>query len=100
MRKREKSTFLKWAVLFVLAFVLSVPGMTETSFAAANNYTVTVASGYLALRSAKAYDSSNEIGELYTGDVVTVQDSSDSTYWFVYSAKLGKSGYVNCKYLY
>ena len=62
--------------------------------------TVKVSSGYLALRSAKAYDSSNEIGELYTGDVVTVQDSSDSTYWFVYSAKLGKSGYVNCKYLY
>ena len=45
MKKREKSTFLKWAVLFVLAFVLSVPGMTEISFAAANNYTVTVASG-------------------------------------------------------
>ena len=99
MKKREKSTFLKWAVLFVLAFVLSVPGMTETSFAAANNYTVTVASGYLALRNAKAYDSRNEIGKLYTGDTVTVLDSSDSTYWYVYSPKYGMNGYVNKDYL-
>lgn len=99
MKKREKSTFLKWAVLFVLAFVLSVPGMTETSLAAANNYTVTVASGYLALRNAKAYNDANEIGQLYTGDTVEVTDASDSTYWTVYSAKLGKSGYVNSAYL-
>ena len=60
---------------------------------------VKVDSGYLALRTAKAYDSSNEIGKLYTGDTVEIQDDSDSTYWYVYSSLFGKSGYVNCNYL-
>lgn len=60
---------------------------------------VVVTSGYLALRNAKAYDSSNEIGKLYTGETVNVQDTSDSTYWYVYSPKLNKSGYVNSNYL-
>ena len=64
-----------------------------------SNYTVSVAKGYLALRTAKAYDSRNEIGELYSGDTVQVQDTSDSTYWYVYSPKLNKSGYVNRNYL-
>ena len=68
--------------------------------ASSPSYTVRVDSGYLALRTAKAYDSSNEIGELYTGDTVQVTDSSDETYWYVYSPKLGKSGYVNRNYLY
>ena len=89
---------LKLAALFAVAFVLSLPVTAETGFAA-NNYTVTVASGYLALRNAKAYDSSNEIGELYTGDTVDVTDSSGSTYWTVYSPKHGKTGYVNRAYL-
>ena len=62
--------------------------------------TVRVSDGYLALRSAKAFDKSNEIGKLYTGDTVQVQDTSDSTYWYVYSSKLGKYGYVNKNYLY
>ena len=62
--------------------------------------TVSVAKGYLALRSAKAYDSSNEIGQLYSGDTVTVSDSSDPQYWYVYSPKLNLSGYVNKDYLY
>lgn len=61
--------------------------------------TVKVAKGYLALRSAKAYNYSNEIGKLYTGDTVQVQDTSDSTYWWVYAPKLGKSGFVNRNYL-
>ena len=60
---------------------------------------VRVETGYLALRTAKAYDSSNEIGELYSGDTVKVQDSSGSTYWYVYSPKLNKFGYVNRNYL-
>ena len=64
------------------------------------SYTVNVAKGYLALRSAKAYDSSNEIGQLYSGDTVTVSDSSDPQYWYVYSPKLNLSGYVNKDYLY
>jgi hypothetical protein len=62
--------------------------------------TVSVQSGYLALRSAKAYDTSNEIGELYTGDMVRLLDTSDSTYWYVYSPKYDKNGYVNKDYLY
>ena len=62
--------------------------------------TVHVSKGYLALRSAKAYDSRNEIGKLYTGDTVEVKDSSDSQYWYVYAPSLGKYGYVNKDYLY
>ena len=65
-----------------------------------STWTVSVSKGYLALRSAKAYDASNEIGELYSGDTVWVSDSSDPTYWYVYSPKLNCYGYVNCQYLY
>ena len=63
-------------------------------------YNVRVQSGYLALRTAKAYDSSNEIGKLWTGDTVQVIDSSGSQYWYVYAPTLGKYGYVNKDYLY
>lgn len=62
--------------------------------------TVSVAKGYLALRSAKSYDASNEIGELYTGDTVVVIDSTGSKYWYVYSPKLMNYGYVNKDYIY
>ena len=93
-----ESSFIKWAALFVLVFTLSLPFSAKESFAGAM-YSVSVSKGYLALRTAKAYDSKNEIGELYTGDTVEVMDTSDSTYWYVYSSKLGKSGYVNSSYL-
>ena len=93
-----ESSFIKWAVLFVLVFTLSLPFSAKESFAGAM-YSVSVSKGYLALRTAKAYDSKNEIGELYSGDTVQVQDTSDSTYWYVYSPKLNKSGYVNRNYL-
>ncbi len=89
---------LKWAALFVFVFILSLPVTAKDSYAA-STYTVVVDEGYLALRTAKAYDSRNEIGELYTGDTVDVTDTSDSTYWYVYSPKHGKSGYVNRNYL-
>ena len=92
------SVLMKWAALLAVVFALSLPG-TEQTVRAANNYTVTVAKGYLALRNAKAYDSRNEIGKLYTGDTVDVTDDSGATYWTVYSSKLGKSGYVNRAYL-
>lgn len=62
-------------------------------------FTVSVAKGYLALRTARAYDSSNELGALYTGDTVRVYDTSDSTYWYVYTPRLNMSGYVNRNYL-
>ena len=95
---KEKSTFLKWTALFVLVFTLSLP-LTARESLAGTMYTVSVSKGYLALRTAKAYDDKNEIGELYSGDTVQVQDTSDSTYWYVYSPKLNKSGYVNRNYL-
>ena len=63
------------------------------------DYTVSVQSGYLALRTEKAYDYRKEIGKLYTGDTVEVLDASDSGYWYVYSDKLNKYGYVNKDYL-
>ena len=62
-------------------------------------YSVRVAKGYLALRTAPSYDEANEIGELYTGDTVQVQDTSNGQYWWVYSPKYGRSGYVNADYL-
>lgn len=62
-------------------------------------WTVRVESGYLALRTAKAYDYSNEIGKLYTGDTVRVIEK-EGTYWWVYAPSLDKYGYVNGDYLY
>ncbi len=64
------------------------------------SYKVKVDSGYLALRNAKAFDYNNEIGELYSGDSLDVLDTSDSQYWYVYSPKLNKYGYVNKDYVY
>lgn len=61
--------------------------------------TVHVDSGYLALRTARAYDSRNEIGKLYTGDTVEIIDASYADYWYVYAPTLGRSGYVNKDYL-
>ncbi len=91
--------FLKWAILLAAAFTVSFMLNNARCLAAGSTYTVKVDSGYLALRTAKAYDSKNEIGSLYTGDTVEVSDTSDSTYWYVYSPKLGKYGYVNKNYL-
>ena len=73
--------------------------VSSTPIVSSGDYTVSVSSGYLALRNAKAFDASNEIGKLYSGDTVQVQDTSDSTYWYVYSPKLGAYGYVNKNYL-
>ena len=98
MEGQNGFSLLKWAALLVFVFVLSLPVTAKDSYAA-STYTVVVDKGYLALRTAKAYDSRNEIGELYTGDTVDVTDTSDSTYWYVYSPKYGKSGYVNRNYL-
>lgn len=61
-------------------------------------YTTSVAKGYLALRNAKSFDSSNELGELYNGDQVYAIDTSE-TYWYVYAPSLGMYGYVNSDYL-
>ncbi|MDO5132710.1 MAG: hypothetical protein Q4D81_06990 [Eubacteriales bacterium] len=60
---------------------------------------VKVETGYLALRNAKAFKKSNEIGKLYTGEEVIILDDSDPDYWTVYAPTLYKTGYVNCDYL-
>lgn len=73
---------------------------TSTSYSSYPTKTVYVEKNYLALRTAKAYDDANEIGRMYPGDTVYVVDSSDSTYWYVYSPTLNKSGYTNKNYLY
>ena len=106
MRKNRK--WMKQAVrsllVLMLTFVLAVPVMAEAKavdYCAEdmNTYSVAVASGYLALRNAQAYNDANEIGKLYSGDTVDVMNASDSTYWYVYSPKLDKYGYTNCNYL-
>ena len=74
--------------------------VAESTAASNDSWTVKVKSGYLALRNTAAYNDSNEIGRLNTGDMVLVKDSSDSIYWYVYVPKLDKSGYVDNRYIY
>lgn len=61
-------------------------------------YYASVQTGYLALRNAKAFNSSNEIGKINNGDYVWAIDTSE-TYWYVYSPLLGMYGYTNSSYL-
>ena len=101
MKRNFKTTsfILKRLSLLAIVFALSLP-FSVLCHAAGETYQVSVQKGYLALRTAKSYNSSNEIGELYSGDTVQVQDYSDPTYWYVYSPKLNRSGYVNKDYLF
>lgn len=62
-------------------------------------YYASVQTGYLALRTAQAFDASNEIGQIQNGEEVIVVDSSTGTYWWVYAPTLDKYGYVNSNYL-
>ena len=56
--------------------------------------------GWLALRTAPAYDYTNEIGQLYNGDAVQIcGNASGNGYIWVYSPKLNKSGWVNAGYV-
>ena len=101
-KKGIRTAALAWVMLFALAAVLALPAAereVQAADPAGETYTVSVAAGYLALRTATAYDSSNEIGELYTGDTVQVYQYTNDTYWYVYSAKYNKYGYVNKNYL-
>lgn len=76
--------------------VSAIPAMGEAK--AADAYTVKVEKGYLALRSKPAYDASNELESLYTGDTFYVMSDYDDTYVYGYSES-GKMGYVNKNYL-
>ena len=64
-----------------------------------NTLTVQGTNNYLALRSAKKYDSSNEIGKLNNGQTVTLIRKDSSGYWLVFAPSAGKFGYVNADYL-
>ena len=100
-RKTFCFRFMKSTAMFLLVLTLAVMIPTEGNRVSASEYTysVCVSEGYLALRSAKAYDHANEIGRLYPGYTVELLDCSDPTYWYVYAPKLGQYGYVNCNYL-
>ena len=103
MSQRINSKGLRKLVIGALAVVLLVLVIPSHAFAKARSwrtYSVKVDSGYLALRTHPSYDSRNEIGQLYTGDVVSVLDaSSDQDYWVVYSYKYSRRGWVNQHYL-
>ena len=71
----------------------------STDIPSGDCYQVSVAKGYLALRSKPEYDDSNEKGKLYTGDAVFVKDYSNSQYWYVYAPDCQAYGYVNKDYL-
>ena len=97
--KKRKNVIIPMMLAAAVA-AASVPCSSQDVEASSNTYEVSVSKGYLALRSSMAYDSSNEIGELYSGDLVEVTEYTTSDYWYVYSPKLNLSGYVNKDYLY
>lgn len=91
--------FRKWLISFLIVFGLLIPALSVTAEQkAAEVYSVKVETGYLALRSKPAYDASNELEKLYTGDMFYVMSTYDSTYVYGYSES-GKEGYVNKNYL-
>ena len=75
--KTKKMTSL---ALLALILTLACPSAALSGRAAGTTYRVTVSSGYLALRNDTAYDASNEIGKLYTGDTVELCDMTTSAY--------------------
>ncbi len=87
--------FVSLALGASLAIVAPRSAALALEASAPYTYTVCIAKGYLALRSFPSYDASNELGALYTGDIVQVQEPSTATYWWVYVPRLGMSGFVN-----
>ena len=71
----------KLALLALMVAAVFPATIREAKAAAGTAFKVKVTDGYLALRSEKAFDKSNEIGQLNTGDLVEVTDRKDSTYW-------------------
>ncbi len=85
--------------LYGYCFSKYLTGVRTQTYSDIDTMSVRVPSGYLALRTAMAYDSANEIGKLYTGDTVQVLSHTSNQYWYVYSPTLSKYGYVNADYL-
>lgn len=76
-----------------------LPGAEMTAEACSTYYTVTGTTYYLALRNGCSYNSKNEIGKLYNGETVEYIRNGKNGYWYVYSPRLNKYGYVNADYL-
>ena len=74
---KEKRKVL--TLLAAAALAVSVPGNSADVQASSNTFRVNVATGYLALRNDTSFDTSNEIGELYTGDLVEEADYTGAT---------------------
>ncbi len=101
MKKRTITSILRTLVFatFVAATLFAL-APTRAEGKAWDAYAVEVRSGYLALRDEPARDESNEIGELYTGEIVYLKGlASSDRYWYVYSKKLGEYGWVDKNYL-
>ena len=98
-RTRKNTNIFTRMLIGLVALAMLIPLGLKVCHADSNSYTVKVDKGYLALRTATAYDEKNEIGELYTGDSVSLIEKSTNTYWLVYSSKYNKQGYVNKNYL-
>lgn len=95
MKRKLRNRLAVLSAVFGLT-AAAIPAMGEAKVADA--YTVKVEKGYLALRSKPAYDASNELESLYTGDHFYVMSDYDDTYVYGYSDS-GKEGYVNKNYL-
>ncbi|MEI3411846.1 MAG: hypothetical protein V8Q57_00360 [Blautia sp.] len=96
-----KGKILAVSLLTAAIHVTFHTGKHQQVQASCNTYRVNVPTGYLALRTEADYDSYNEIGELYSGDLVEVTDyKCPAGYWYVYSPKYDTFGYVNNDYLY
>ena len=65
---------MKWMLVLLMMFGVWMAAGSFGRAASADTYTVRVETGYLALRTAQAYDYRNEIGKLYTGDTVEVEE--------------------------
>ena len=68
----------------------------NSTTAAAGTVTVkNLQEGYLAIRTAPAFQFENEIGKLYNGMKVQITGGTQNGYVWVFSPDLGISGYVN-----
>ena len=88
MKKRtllSRRKAVKCLTILAVMFAAAIPATArEAKAAAGTTFKVKVSDGYLALRSEKAFDKSNEIGQLNTGDLVEVTDRKDPPYWYAY----------------
>jgi len=100
-RWKKLLTWLLLTAMLVLPLAAVRPQKAFAYDGTLYKYTVKVKKNYLALRRGKAFKAENEIGKLYTGDTVIhcPIEAENSTYWYVYSPKHHKLGFVNCNYL-